>query len=75
MNERYLKWYSPWLSLEFVMLVFANADGVPLIIFPTSFGRLSRANSRMERLREPRLKGLPFGCSQGFLDYASLRSE
>jgi esterase/lipase superfamily enzyme len=39
MNERYLRWYSPWLSREFEMLAFGNGDGLPLIIFPTSFGR------------------------------------
>jgi len=38
MNERYLKWYSPWLSREFEMLAFGNGGGLPLIIFPTSFG-------------------------------------
>jgi esterase/lipase superfamily enzyme len=39
MNERYLRWYSPWLSREFEMLAFGNGCGLPLIIFPTSFGR------------------------------------
>jgi esterase/lipase superfamily enzyme len=39
MNERYLRWYSPWLSREFEMLAFGNGGGLPLIIFPTSFGR------------------------------------
>jgi esterase/lipase superfamily enzyme len=38
MNERYLRWYSPWLSREFEMLAFGNGGGLPLIIFPTSFG-------------------------------------
>jgi len=38
MNERYIKWYTPWLSREFEMLVFGNGGGLPLILFPTSFG-------------------------------------
>jgi esterase/lipase superfamily enzyme len=39
MNERYIRWYTPWLSREFEMLAFENGGGLPLIIFPTSFGR------------------------------------
>ena len=39
MNERYIKWYTPWLNREFEMLVFGNGGGLPLILFPTSFGR------------------------------------
>ena len=39
MNEPYLRWYSPWLSRDFEMLAFGNGGGLPLIIFPTSFGR------------------------------------
>jgi len=39
MNERHLRWSSPLLSREFEMLAFGNGDGLPLIIFPTSFGR------------------------------------
>jgi esterase/lipase superfamily enzyme len=31
MNECYLKWYTPWLSREFEMLVFGNGGGPPLI--------------------------------------------
>ena len=38
MNERYIKWYTPWLNREFEILVFGNGGGLPLIIFPTSFG-------------------------------------
>jgi esterase/lipase superfamily enzyme len=38
MNERYVKWYTPWLSREFEMLAFGNGGGLPLILFPTSFG-------------------------------------
>jgi esterase/lipase superfamily enzyme len=39
MNERYIKWYTPYLSREFEMLAFGNGGGLPLILFPTSFGR------------------------------------
>jgi len=39
MNEHYVRWYTPWLSREFEMLAFGNGGGLPLIIFPTSFGR------------------------------------
>ena len=39
MNERRLRWYSPWLTREFEMLAFGNGGGLPLIIFPTSLGR------------------------------------
>jgi hypothetical protein len=28
MNERYLRWYSPWLSREFETLAFGNGDGL-----------------------------------------------
>jgi hypothetical protein len=35
MNERYLRWYSPWLNREFEMLAFGNGGALPLIIFPT----------------------------------------
>lgn len=38
MNERYIKWYTPWLSREFEMLAFGSGGGLPPIIFPTSFG-------------------------------------
>src|SRR5437762_13159264 len=38
MNERYIKWHTPWLSREFEMLAFGNGRALPLIIFPTSFG-------------------------------------
>ena len=38
MNERHLRWYSASLSREFDMLAFGNGGGLPLIIFPTSFG-------------------------------------
>jgi esterase/lipase superfamily enzyme len=36
MNERYIKWYTPYLSREFEMLAFGNGGGLPLILFPTS---------------------------------------
>jgi esterase/lipase superfamily enzyme len=39
MNKRYIRWYTPWLSRELEMLAFGNGGGLPLIIFPTSFGR------------------------------------
>jgi esterase/lipase superfamily enzyme len=39
MNERYIKWYTPYLSREFEMLVFGNGDGLTLILFPTSGAR------------------------------------
>jgi esterase/lipase superfamily enzyme len=38
MNERYIKWYTPYLSREFEMLAFGNG-GLPLILLPTSFNR------------------------------------
>jgi hypothetical protein len=38
MNERYIRWYTPWPSREFGMLAFGKGGGLPLIIFPTSFG-------------------------------------
>lgn len=37
--RHYIKWYTPWLSREFEMLAFGNGGGLPLITFPTSFGR------------------------------------
>src|SRR6266700_1668289 len=39
MNERYIKWYTPYLSREFEMLAFGNGGGLPLILFPTSGAR------------------------------------
>jgi hypothetical protein len=38
MQERYIRWY---LSRDFEMLVFGGGSGLPLILFPTSFGALS----------------------------------
>jgi esterase/lipase superfamily enzyme len=38
MQERYIKWWTPYLSRECEMLVFGSGRGLPLIIFPTSFG-------------------------------------
>ena len=38
MNERYIKWHTPWLSRDFEMLAFGDGGGLPLILFPTSFG-------------------------------------
>jgi len=39
MNERYIKWYTPYLSREFEMLVFGDKRGLPLILFPKSGAR------------------------------------
>src|SRR5436305_6121933 len=39
MNERYIRWYTPWLGRDFEMLAFGNGGGLPLILYPTSFGR------------------------------------
>src|SRR3989440_11992561 len=39
MNERYIKWYTPYLSRQFEMLVFGDKGGLPLILFPTSGAR------------------------------------
>src|SRR5437867_11823211 len=39
MNARYIKWYTPYLSRAFEMLAFGEGRGLPLILFPTSFGR------------------------------------
>ena len=36
MNERYVKWYTPWLSREFEMLIFGEKRGLLLVLFPTS---------------------------------------
>jgi esterase/lipase superfamily enzyme len=42
MNERYIKWFTPYLSRDFEMLVFGDGRGLPLVLFPTSFGRHSQ---------------------------------
>ena len=42
MNERYIKWHTPHLSRDFEMLVFGDGHGLPLVIFPTSFGQYSQ---------------------------------
>ena len=39
MNERYIRWWTPHLSRDFEMLVFGDGGGIPLVLFPTSFGR------------------------------------
>src|SRR5947209_7629336 len=39
MNERHVRWYTQHMSREFDMLVFGNGSGLPLIMYPTSFGR------------------------------------
>jgi esterase/lipase superfamily enzyme len=38
MNERHIRWHSPHMSRDFDMLVFGNGGGLPLILYPTSFG-------------------------------------
>ncbi|TAE48493.1 MAG: esterase, partial [Bacteroidetes bacterium] len=37
MKESYYKWYSPWISRDFQMLVYGHA-GYPVVVFPTSMG-------------------------------------
>ncbi len=39
MQDRHLHWWTPHLSRDFEMLVFGDGRGIPLILFPTSFGR------------------------------------
>jgi esterase/lipase superfamily enzyme len=39
MNERYIKWYTPYLSRDFEMLVFGEKSWLPFILFPTSGAR------------------------------------
>ena len=39
MNERYIRWWTPHLSRDFEMLAFGDGGGLPLVLFPTSFGR------------------------------------
>ena len=39
MQERYIRWWTPHLSRDFEMLAFGGGGGLPLVIFPTSFGR------------------------------------
>ena len=39
MHERYIRWWTPHLSRDFEMLVFGDGRGLPLILFPTSYGR------------------------------------
>src|ERR1700751_5983489 len=39
MVERYFRWHTSWLSRDFEMLVFGEGGGLPLVLFPTSFGR------------------------------------
>ena len=42
MNERYIRWWTPHLSRDFEMLVFGDGGAIPLVLFPTSFGRFSQ---------------------------------
>lgn len=39
MHERHIRWWTPHLSRDFDMLVFGEGRGIPLVLFPTSFGR------------------------------------
>ncbi|HEY2714310.1 MAG TPA: hypothetical protein VGI60_17500 [Chthoniobacterales bacterium] len=39
MNERYVGWRTPQMSRDFEMLILGHGHGLPLIFFPTSFGR------------------------------------
>ena len=39
MQERYIRWWTPHLSRDFEMLAFGPGGGLPLVTFPTSFGR------------------------------------
>ena len=39
MTERYIRWWTPNLSREFEMLAFGDGGGIPMVLFPTSFGR------------------------------------
>jgi esterase/lipase superfamily enzyme len=38
MKEEHVRWYTPYLSRDFEMLVFGHS-GAPVILFPTSMGR------------------------------------
>ena len=42
MNERYLRWHTWHLERDFEMLVFGDGQGIPLVLFPTSFGRYTQ---------------------------------
>jgi esterase/lipase superfamily enzyme len=42
MNERYIRWWTPHMSREFEMLAFGDGGGIPLVLFPTAFGRHSQ---------------------------------
>jgi esterase/lipase superfamily enzyme len=42
MNERHIRWWTPHMSRDFEMLIVGDARGLPLILFPTSFGRYRR---------------------------------
>ena len=44
MNERYIRWWTPHLSRDFEMLVFGDGGGIPLVLFPTAFGRHSQVS-------------------------------
>ncbi len=39
MKERHIRWYTKHLSRDFDLLVFGDGRGIPLVLFPTSYGR------------------------------------
>ena len=41
MNERHIRW-TPHMSRDFEVLIFGDGRGLPLILFPISFGRYSQ---------------------------------
>jgi hypothetical protein len=43
MTERYIRWYTQWLSREFEMIVFGSGEGLPFVL-PTSYGRRYQNN-------------------------------
>lgn len=54
MNERHIRWWTPHLSRDFDMLVFGNGGGLPLILFPTSFGRYDQNKDLRDDGSSPR---------------------
>ena len=39
MREEYIRWYSPNIGKELEILVFGEAKGYPVVLFPTTMGR------------------------------------
>ena len=58
MNERYVKWYTPWLSREFEMLVFGDKRSAHRVaVCGASLGAYHAANIAF---RHPeRSRGIP----------------